>query len=301
MTDAYAVPELLRVHGRYVRRQPGTRRSPMRVTPSAFTSAGLPVPEDRAQRNIYQLTGRRGEPWSPAIDAHIARFGGELLGAGRWVCIDCDVHLAVDGSVWLDGMRWLADAAMAAGHILDLGEWLAVRSPGDPGRRHGPGWHLWCATDPGQVRLGALAACRAVEIKASATAPGSPGYESRYVPDVLPVIPPWLAELAGKPRELIAPRPGGNSPARALRRLEQAIVALLETHGEQGQRNSLLYRAACRAGEAGCDQAAAEQELMRRAAEVGLVADDGEARCVATIRQGFRDGALGGVAVSRGC
>lgn len=40
--------------------------------------------------------------------------------------------------------------------------------------------------------------------------------------------------------------------------------------------------------------------LLRHAASVGLVADDGEARCAATIRQGFEAGALGRLAVSHG-
>jgi hypothetical protein len=86
----------------------------------------------------------------------------------------------------------------------------------------------------------------------------------------------------------------------ALRRLRWAITALLDTDGEQGERNRLLFKAACRAAEAGCDPAAATAELMSHAAQVGLVAEDGEARCLATIRQGLAAGAQDALAVSRG-
>jgi len=49
------------------------RREPARVTSGAFIAAGLPVPEHRAQRNVCQLTGRRGLPWTPGLDGHIRR------------------------------------------------------------------------------------------------------------------------------------------------------------------------------------------------------------------------------------
>jgi len=163
--DGYAVPAALR-KGHLVRRQPGSRRAPMRVTSRAFEAAGLPVPEDRSQWNIYRLTRCQGEPWSPQIDRHIARFGGEYLPDPGILCADCDVTLAVDGSVWLDGVRWLADAGLAVGEILDLTQLLAVPTPGDPDRRHGPGWHLWAKQDPDYpIRFGALSRCPAVEIK----------------------------------------------------------------------------------------------------------------------------------------
>src|SRR5690349_9257316 len=67
-------------------------------TPGAFRAAGLPVPGHPAQRNVYQLTGRQGLPWSPGIDAHIRRRGGELLGHGRLILVDIDIPAAVDGA-----------------------------------------------------------------------------------------------------------------------------------------------------------------------------------------------------------
>lgn len=146
--------------------------------------------------NIYQLSEREGLPWYPQVDYHVRRRGAELLGSTEQLCVDLDQHLAVDGSVWLDGLRWLTDKGMAAGHLLDIAAFIAVRTPGNPDRGHGPGWHLWCRADLDYpVRTGPLARCAAVEIKARCTAPGSPGYEVRHAPGELPVIPRWVAEL----------------------------------------------------------------------------------------------------------
>jgi hypothetical protein len=295
--DGYAVPEVLR-GARFVRRQPGTRRAPMRVTPRAFELAGMPVPEDRRELNIYRLTERRGEPWSPALDRHVARFGAELLGERDLINIDTDTHLAVDGTVWLDGFRWLTDAGAAVGELLDITMFVAVRTPGDPDRNHGPGWHLWARADPEYpVKLGPLKRCPAVEIKDRCTAPGSAGYEVRHAPAGLPVIPRWIAELAGHPLPPPAIRPGlVSSPARAMRRLQWAIADLLEPHA---LRNNCLYKAGLRAGEAGLGEARAVELLMPVAAEAGLVAEDGEARCADTIRRGARGGAASRQAVAR--
>jgi hypothetical protein len=49
------------------------RREPARVSAGAFQAGGLPVPEHAGQLNIYQLTRRRGLPWSPGLDAQIRR------------------------------------------------------------------------------------------------------------------------------------------------------------------------------------------------------------------------------------
>ena len=62
----YVVPAVLR-GGMFVPRQAPDRREPARVTSGAFIAAGLPVPEHRAQRNVYQLTRRRGLPGRPAL------------------------------------------------------------------------------------------------------------------------------------------------------------------------------------------------------------------------------------------
>ena len=66
----YVVPAVLR-DAMFVPGQAPGRHGPARVTPGAFRAAGLPVPGHPAQRNVYQLTGRQGLPWSPGIDAHI--------------------------------------------------------------------------------------------------------------------------------------------------------------------------------------------------------------------------------------
>src|SRR5215831_17365959 len=74
VTDAQlgelVVPAVLR-GAMFVPWQAPGRRGPARVTAGAFTAAGLPVPEHRSQRNIYQLTGRQGLAWTPGLDAHI--------------------------------------------------------------------------------------------------------------------------------------------------------------------------------------------------------------------------------------
>src|SRR5215469_7743930 len=131
--DGYAVPLALR-SARFVPRQALGRREPLRVTASAFRARGLEVPEDRARWNVYQLSERQGLPWSPQIDYHVRRRGAELLGGTEFLCVDADQHLAVDGSVWLDGLRWLADKGTATGEVLDITAFIAVRTPGNPDR-----------------------------------------------------------------------------------------------------------------------------------------------------------------------
>jgi hypothetical protein len=287
--EEYAVPPVLR-GARFVPRQAPGRREPLRVTASAFTARGLEVPEDRAQRNAYRLSGRQGWPWSPRIDYHVRRRGAELLGGAEYLCIDLDQHLAVDGSVWLDGLRWLTDTGTAAGELLDLTMYGTVRTPGNPDRAHGPGWHLWCLTDPDYaVRTGPLARCAAVEIKSRCTAPGSPAYAVRFAPAELPVIPRWIAVLAGPPRQAEpVPAGAGGSARCAWFRLRWALRDLYEPGA---LRNNALFKAACRARElietGGLEQARAEALLLDAATRVGLVRDDGEARCLSTVRSGL--------------
>jgi hypothetical protein len=299
MTEDYVVPAALR-GARFVPRQAPGRREPLRVTASAFRARGLDVPQDRARRNAYQLSERQGWPWSPRIDYHVRRRGAELLGGTELLCVDADTHLAVDGTVWIDGLRWLADAGAAAGELLDITVFAAVRTPGSPDRGHGPGWHLWCRPDPDyQVRLGALARCAAVEIKSRCTAPGSPGYEIRFAPAELPVLPRWIAQLAGRPRPLTVIHGGsGHVGTWGRRRLGTAITRLLEAG--RGHRNHRLFLAALTAGEIGADHDAALSALMDAAVRVGLVADDGEARCLGTIRSGLEAGAANRQAVAHG-
>jgi hypothetical protein len=283
------VPAALR-GARFVPRQAPGRREPLRVTAGAFRSRGLEVPEDRARWNAYQLSERRGWPWSSRIDYHVRRRGAELLGGAEFLCIDLDQHLAVDGSVWLDGLRWLADKGTAAGELLDIAMFVAVRTPGNLNRGHGPGWHLWCRTDPDYaVRTGPLARCAAVEIKSRCTTPGSPAYEVRFAPAELPVIPRWIAVLAGPPRQMESVPVGAGGSARcAWLRLRWALRDLYEPGA---LRNNALFKAACRARElieaGGLEQARAEALLLDAATRVGLVRDDGEARCLSTVRSGL--------------
>ena len=185
----YVVPAVLR-GAMFVPRQAAGRREPARVTPGAFRAAGLPVPGHPAQRNVYQLTRRQGLPWTPGLDGRIRRRGGELLGRGKLILVDIDTPAAVDGIPMLDALRWLGDAAVVAGGLLDLSATVSVRTPGHPGRGHLPGWHLWYRADPGRpVRMGPLARCHAAGLRARGTCPGSPGYVVWSAPGQLPVLP----------------------------------------------------------------------------------------------------------------
>jgi hypothetical protein len=152
------------------------------------------------------------------------------------------------------------------------------------------------------VRTGPLARCAAIEIKSRCTAPGSPGYEVRHAPDELPVIPRWIAELAGPPRPpVVIPAGTEGDAGHAWRRLRWALKDLYEPGA---LRNNALFVAACRAGgliaAGGLDQAKAEALLLDAADRVGLVRDDGEAKCLATIRSGLTAGVQQMAEVHRG-
>lgn len=285
----YAVPAVLR-DAMFVPRQAPGRPEPAWVTPGAFTAAGLPVPEHLAQRNVYQLTRRRGLPWTPGLDARIRRRGGELLGHGELVLVDIDSLAAADGTPMVNALRWLADRAVQAGGLLDLSGTVSVRTPGHPDHGHLPGWHLWYEADPARpVRLGPLARCHAVEVRARGTCPGSPGYAVWSEPDRLPVLPRWLARLAGPP-----PGPGtsagtGHGGWGAQARLD-GIIGRLQA-ARRGERNRLLFWASLRIGElvadGDLDAGTAGQALMGAAARLGLVREDGQRAVAATIRSGF--------------
>lgn len=286
------VPPQLRVC-RFVPREEAGKRHPLRVTPGAFSAAGLPVPSDPRQWNAYQLSGRRGYEWSPAIDQHVRRRGAELLGGDSLLCVDCDTALAVDGTVWMDGLRRLADLAGETGNLLDLSGCVSVRTPGHG--THAAGWHLWWRADPDRpVRLGALDRCPLVEVKSRCTCPGSPGYEIRGVPDgELDVIPRWLAELAGPPRPAVIGRHGRTDRSRE--RLEGVLSFLLEAGAGDG-RNGRLFWASCRYAEAVAageiDMAVAERALYRAAESNGHVSKHGAAQTRSTIASGLRQAAL---------
>ncbi len=287
--DGFTVPLVLR-SARFVPRQGPGRRQPARVTTGAFRAAGLPVPDNPAQRNAYQLSRRRGWPWSPAIDRHAARRGAELLGCGEFIQIDIDVPAGPDGQPAADPLRWLFDRATEAGEFLDITAPLAVRTPGHPDRGHLPGWHLWYTADPRQpVRMGAMTRCRHIELRGRGTCPGSPGYAVTSAPVCLPLLPPWIAALAGPPPAPSSVRAsaGGPSPENRLHGILDALLA-----AERGERNSLLYWASKCVGEivaAGAlEPAAAQKILMDAAAEIGLLAEDGQRPVAATISSGLR-------------
>jgi hypothetical protein len=284
----YVVPAVLR-GAMLVPWQAAGRREPVRVTPGAFTAEGLPVPENPAQRNIYQLTGRQGLAWTPGLDAHIRRRGGELLGHGHLILVDIDSPAAVDGGPLVNALRWLADRAVEAGGLLDLSATVSVRTPGHPASGHLAGWHLWYRADPGQpVHLGPLARCHTIELRTRGTCPGSPGYLVRAHPDELPVLPRWIAALAGPP-----PAPAtitGHGGAHAQARLAGLIRRLLAAR--RGERNQLLFWASLRAGELAADGDLDAREAARAltgaATQIGLAAEDGQRAVAATIRSGFQ-------------
>jgi len=285
----YVVPAVLR-DAMFVPGQAPGRHGPARVTPGAFRAAGLPVPGHPAQRNVYQLTGRQGLPWTPGIDAHIRRRGGELLGHGRLILVDIDIPAAVDGAPMVDALRWLADRAVETGRLLDLSATVSVRTPGHPDRRHLPGWHLWYRADPARpVHMGPLARCHAVELRARGTCPGSPGYVVKSGPGQLPTLPRWIADLAGPPPRPVTSTGIGHGGGSGRARLHGIIGRLLAAR--RGERNRLLFWASLRVGELVVDgdleAAAAGQALADAAARIGLVREDGQRAVTATIRSGF--------------
>ena len=285
----YVVPAVLR-GAMFVPGQAPGRREPARVTAGAFRAAGLPVPGHPAQRNVYQLTGRQGLPWTPGLDAHIRRRGGELLGHGKLILVDIDTPAAVDGTPAVNALRWLADRAVGAGGLLDLSATVSVRTPGHPDHGHLPGWHLWYRADPAcPVHMGPLARCPAVELRARGTCPGSPGYVVRSGPDQLPVLPRWIAGLAGPSPPPTASTWTGHGGGGGQARLHGIIGRLLAAR--RGERNRLLFWASLRTGElvadGDLDAAAAAHALTDAAAQLGLVREDGPRAVAAPIRSGF--------------
>ena len=285
----YVVPAVLR-GATFVPWQAPGRREPARVTAGAFRAAGLPVPEHRSQRNIYQLTRRRGLTWTPGLDAHIRRRGGELLGHGHLILVDIDSPAAADGGPMVNALRWLADRAVEAGGLLDLSATVSVRTPGHPASGHLAGWHLWYRADPAHpVHLGPLPRCHAIELRTRGTCPGSPGYLICAHPAELAVLPPWIAALAGPP-----PAPAtattGHGGAHAQARLAGLIRRVLAAR--RGERNQLLFWASLRAGELAADGDLDAREAARAltgaATQIGLAAEDGQRAVAATIRSGFQ-------------
>jgi hypothetical protein len=189
-----------------------------------------------------------------------------------------------------DPLRWLADRALEAGALLDLSAAVSVRTPGHPDRGHLPGWHLWYRADPAcPVRMGPLARCHAVELRARGTCPGSPGYAVRSAPGQLPVLPRWIAGLAGPPAGPVTGTAAGHGGGSGQARLRGITGRLLAAR--RGERNRLLFWASLRAGELVADgdleAEAAGQALTDAAARIGLVREDGPHAVAATIRSGF--------------
>ena len=281
---------------RFVPREQAGRRWPARVTPGAFAAAGVALPDDPRRWNAYWLSQRRGFAWSPSIDRHVRSRGAEIQ-PGSLVAIDCDVALAVDGSVWRDGFRQLADLAAAGGSLLDLSGCVAVRTPGNG--PHGPGWHLWYRCPDWLRQAGPLPRCPLIELKLRCTAPGSPGYRIRSAPSgELDVLPGWLAALAPEPRpvRITDPQRGRGNPRARMEGLLDFLLAL----GPGDHRNDGLFWASARCGEmvgAGeMEAAVAERALLRAAEENGHVAKHGASATAATIRSGITAGMRSGVA-----
>jgi hypothetical protein len=188
-------------------------------------------------------------------------------------------------------MRSLSLAAESRGVVLDLSGCIRVRTPGNPDRQHGPGWHLWYRAPKRPCALGPVDGLRAAEIKGRATAPGSPGYAVSYVPQgKLARLPAWIAELAGVPRE--RPERGEDTPGAGgdgRNRLEGAIGWLREAR--KGERNYRLFCAAFWLGEMRADgqitTERATEILMRAADAIDLVRDDGKETCLASIQSGL--------------
>ena len=286
----YVVPAVLRRAMLVPWQAPG-RRQPARVTAGAFTAAGLPVPEHPAQRNIYQLTRRQGLAWTPGLDAHIRRRGGELLGHGHLILVDIDSPAAVDGRPLVNALRWLADRAVKAGALLDLSATVAVRTPGHPASGHLPGWHLWYRADPGHpVHLGPLARCHAIELRTRGTCPGSPGYVTCAHPANCRCCPTGLPPWPGRPPH----RPPPPSPATAARTPTPGWQGLIRRllAARRGERNQLLFWASLRAGElvadGDLDAREAARALTAAATQIGLAGEDGQRAVAATIRSGFQ-------------
>jgi hypothetical protein len=117
----------------------------------------------------------------------------------------------------------------------------------------------------------------------------------------LPPVPEWVVAA-------LAPTPPARRPAGGWRGPETADRALAgicrKVAGKrQPGRNETLYWAACAVGEhvaAGrMERSAGEAALMDAARACGLVDDDGERQCAATIAGGIRKG-LGATAVGAG-
>ena len=137
--------------------------------------------------------------------------------------------------------------------------------------------------------MGPLARCHVVELRARGTCPGSPGYVVWSEPDQLPVLPRWIAGLAGPPPIPVTSTRTGHGSGGGHARLHGIIGRLLAAR--RGERNRLLFWASLRIGElvaeGDLDAAAAGQALTDAAAQVGLVREDGQRAVAATIRSGF--------------
>lgn len=282
------VPANLRRYA-FVPRQDARRRSPAWVTPGAFLSRGLAVPDDPRRRNIYRLTEGRGLPWSSSVDRHVGTRGAELLPDGALVLVDIDATIEhpLEASV-----RWLAGQAQAAGAVFDHLATLAVFTPGHAESGHLPGLHLWFRCEPErQARFGSLPDCPRVELRSRGTCPGSPGYVVRHAPDELPYLPRWLAALAPAPRTAMLAGSGTESACAAIFRLDRIVDSLLAA-GPGDHRRNLLFWAANRCREMAesgeLDAAVARDALFRASEKNGLVDKRGAGSVRRTIEDGLR-------------
>lgn len=191
LSDDFVIPLPLR----------GARFIP-KAGPGSRAYAMVIHPETGEKVSSYRIgKPQQWWPWDKDVDEWTGRNGAEVTG-DELVFVDMDTPLLPDGTPAVNGFRRLMDLCHEAGEIPDTTGWLLVHTPGHPGRdggvAKGPGTHAVFRQRPGfPVRTGALSRARCIEIKAMLTCPGSPGYEVLQCPEELPVLPLWLAMLAG--------------------------------------------------------------------------------------------------------
>ena len=209
---------------------------------------------------------------------------GVALGPSGLLVIDPDRH-DHDG---------VAEFTKLCEELADDGEWpdtLTVSTPGN-------GYHLYFANPHGYRSATGLP--EGIDFKGSRTmtvAPGSvidDGMYKIYNDAPIADLPGWLEEVITAPKPPAKLHHSLDDLARLPKaRLDKKITGILDKAltARPGERNSVLYWAACRMGEiveAGRLQGwQAEDYLMRAAWNSGLLAEDREYAVLATIQSGL--------------
>ncbi len=182
----------------------------------------------------------------------------------------------------------------ALGHELPVTFTVSTARPG--------GLHLYFVTPAGMViRNSAGKIAPHVDVRGAGgyvIGPGSVvgGHAYRIVRDSPPgPLPGWLAELATR-----RPAPASPGPAKPLRPADGYAAAAVRAEisaliaAPAGTRNDQLNRAAFSLGQLAAagllDEGQVAAALLRGADRSGLLADDGQRQCEATIRSGLRAG-----------